>query len=142
MRPLKDFETVGTRGFYRPLAQVSFEQGVEMVAQAMQTARELGLADMLVNTTGLTGFPVPSVFARYAMMTRWLESAGSALRIALVARAELIDPQKIGVLMLQNRGGSGDVFTNEAEALKWLDMRVGPGFRASGRPNRADTGEK
>jgi hypothetical protein len=41
--------------------------------------------------------------------------------VALVARPELIDPQKIGVLMAQNRGVLGDVFTNEADALLWLD---------------------
>jgi len=127
---MKDFETVGTRGFYRPIAQVSFEQAVDMVAQAIATARDMGLADMLANTTGLTGFTPPSVFARYGMSTKWAQSAGSTLRVALIAREELIDRQKIGVLMMQNRGGTGDVFSNEAEALAWLDARVGPGQRS------------
>ena len=126
MRAMKDFEQVGTRGFYRPIATVTFEQGVEMVAQAMMTARELGITDMLVNTMGLTGFPPPSVFARYAMATRWAESAGAMLRVALVARPELIDRQKIGVLMMQNRGGSGDVFASEFDALAWLNARPAP----------------
>ena len=49
--------------------------------------------------------------------------------MAIVARPELIDPQKIGVLMAQNRGATGDVFTTEAAALAWLDAR-------SGRPAR------
>lgn len=141
MRAIKDFEQVGTRGFYRPIAQVSFEQAVEMVAQAIASARELGLADMLANTTGLTGFTPPSVFARYGLSTKWAQTAGSTLRVALVARAELIDPQKIGVLMFQNRGGSGDVFTSEAEALAWLDARLGPGPRTPSFLNRARDGE-
>ncbi len=136
MRAMKDFEQVGTRGFYRPIAQVSFEQGVEMVAEAMMTARELGITDMLINTMGLTGFPPPSVFARYAMATRWAETAGAMLRVALVARPELIDRQKIGVLMMQNRGGSGDVFASEADALAWLDARLGPGQRTPSFLNR------
>ena len=38
-------------------------------------------------------------------------------------RTALIDPEKIGVLMAQNRGAIGDVFTNEAEAIVWLDGR-------------------
>jgi hypothetical protein len=95
---------------------VTFEQGVALVAESIQVARVLGLSDLLVNTTGLTGFASPSVFARYAMATNWAERAGAALRVALVARAELIDPQKIGVLILQNRGGTGDVFTSEFPA--------------------------
>jgi len=133
---MKDFETVGTRGFYRPIAQVSFEQAVDMVAQAIASARDMGLADMLANTTGLTGFTPPSVFARYGMSTKWAQSAGSTLRVALIAREELIDRQKIGVLMMQNRGGTGDVFSNEAEALAWLDARVGPGQRSPSFLNR------
>ena len=137
MRAMKDFEQVGKRGFYRPIATVSFERAVDMVAEAMKTARELGISDLLVNTMGLTGFPPPSVFARYSMATRWAESAGAALRVALVARAELIDRQKIGVLMMQNRGGSGDVFASEADALAWLDKRLGPGQRTQSLQERA-----
>ena len=136
MRAMKDFEQVGSRGFYRPIAQVTFEQAVDMVAEAMKTTRELGLADLLVNTTGLTGFAPPSVFARYAMATKWAQSAGAALRTALVARAEFIDSQKIGVLMVQNRGVTGDVFSNEADALLWLDARLGPGQRTPSFLNR------
>jgi hypothetical protein len=136
MKAMKDFEQVGTRGFYRPVARVSFEQAVDLVAEAMVTARELGLADLLVNTTGLTGFTPPSVFGRYAMAGKWTQSAGAMLRVALVARPELIDRQKIGVLMMQNRGGSGDVFVNEADGLAWLDARLGPGQRTPSFPNR------
>jgi hypothetical protein len=136
MRAMKDFEQVGTRGFYRPVARVSFEQAVDLVAGAMVNARELGLADLVVNTTGLTGFTPPSVFGRYAMAGKWTQSAGAMLRVALVARPELIDPQKIGVLMMQNRGGTGDVFATEADALTWLDLRLGPGQRTPGSLNR------
>ena len=31
------------------------------------------------------------------------------------------DPQKIGTLMAQNRGVSGDIFLSEVEAVRWLD---------------------
>lgn len=136
MDVMEHFERVGSRGFYRPVAQVSFERAVDMVADAMRVARDMGLEDLLANTTGLTGFPSPSVFARHAMITKWLEAGGSALRVALVARAELIDPQKIGVLMLQNRGGNGDAFTNEVDAIAWLDSRLGPGLRGTAWLNR------
>jgi hypothetical protein len=127
MKVMEHFEQVGTRGFYRPVAHVSFEKAVDMVADAISNARELGLQDMLANTTGFTGFPPPSVFARYAMATKWAQSSGAALRVALVARPELIDGQKIGVLMYQNRGGSGDVFSSESAALEWLDANLGTG---------------
>jgi hypothetical protein len=123
MQFMESFEQSGSRGFYRPAAQVTFEQAVDLVERAIAHARSLGLVDVLVNTTRLTGFTPPSVFARYAMATKWVGSAGASLRVAIVARAELIDPQKIGVLIVQNRGGTGDVFTNEVDAIAWLDKR-------------------
>src|SRR5262245_53507757 len=130
MTELEYFELIGSRAFYRPVQVVSFEQAIDMVADAMRTAREVGASDLLVNTIGLTGFSPPSVFARYSMATKWAQTAGASLRVALVARPELIDRQKIGVLMLQNRGGSGDVFINEAEALDWLNAGLSPGQRS------------
>ena len=118
------FETIGSRGFYRPVGIVTFEQAIEMVAHSMKYARDRALVDLLANTHGLTGFSPPSTFARYSLAVKWAESAGGALRVALVTRAEIIDPQKIGVLMAQNRGVNGDVFTNESDALAWLDARI------------------
>jgi hypothetical protein len=125
MNTLAWFEKVGRRGFYRPEGKVTFERAVEMVAEAMALARSLGLADLLVNTQGLSGFAPPSIFARHALAVKWAEAAGSGLHVAMVARAELIDPEKIGVLMAQNRGVSGDVFTTEVAAIAWLDSRTG-----------------
>ena len=126
MRPPEYFEQIGTRGFYRPLGCVTFEQAVDMVAVAMKHARAVGCADLLVSSLGLTGFAPPSTIARDTMAVKWVESAGASLRVAMVARPEIIDPQKIGVLMAQNRGASADVFVDEMQALRWLDARRGP----------------
>ena len=127
MNTLANFEQVGKRGFYRPVGTVTFERAVDMVAEGMKHARSLGLQELLVNTSGFTGFSTPSIFARHALAVKWAESAGAGLIVAMVARAELIDPEKIGVLMAQNRGVLGDVFTNEIAALAWLDARkAGP----------------
>jgi hypothetical protein len=119
----KDLEVVGTRGFYHPTGRASFEAGVAMIAAAMKQARALGLMDLVVNIHGLTGFEPLEIFRRYEMATRWVESAGAAVRVAWVLRPDLIDRQKIGVVIAQNRGADGDVFGDEAEALAWLDAR-------------------
>lgn len=123
MEQLADFEVLGKRGYYRPTGKVSFEQAVDMVADAMRHARARDLVSLMVNTNGFTGISPPTIFARHALAVKWAENAGALLHVALVARPELIDPEKIGVLMAQNRGVSGDVFTNEAAALAWLDSR-------------------
>lgn len=125
MKTPEHFEAVGKRGFYRPVAVTTFERAVDMVAEAIVHARALGLVDMLVNTTGLTGFSPPTTFGRYALAVKWAESTAGVLRVAMVARPEIIDPQKIGVLMAQNRGANVDAFTTEVAALAWLDARLG-----------------
>jgi len=130
-------EVVATRGFCRPAGFMTFQQAVEKVALALKFAREQGLADILVNTSQMGGFEPPGTFERYAMITRWVQSAGSGLRVALVARPAFIDQQKIGVLIAQNRGMITDVFAEEASALQWLDARrirsSGSGWSARSR---------
>jgi len=64
MKTLKHFEQVGRRGFFRPEGVMTFDQAIDVVAEAMRHARLLELTDLLVNTSGLSGFPAPDVFAR------------------------------------------------------------------------------
>jgi hypothetical protein len=123
MSTIEHFEIVGKRGFYRPQGKASYDLAVEMVYEAIKHARSLGLASLLVNTTGLAGITPPTIFGRHALAVKWAEAAGSGLHVALVARPELVDPEKIGVVMAQNRGVSGDVFTTEVAAHAWLDSR-------------------
>jgi hypothetical protein len=123
MAPLDSFEQIGTRGFYRPTGPATFEQGVDLIANAMVVARESGCLDLVVNVYGLTGIQPPTVFARYDLAVKWARVAGSKLKVAMVSPPSLIDHEKIGVLMAQNRGVTGDVFTNEAEAIAWLNGR-------------------
>jgi hypothetical protein len=40
--------------------------------------------------------------------------------MAMVARAEMIHPQKFGGLVAANRGLVSDIFTTEVEARDWL----------------------
>ena len=135
---MKDFEQAGTRGFYRPVGQVTFEQALDDLLEAVRTARALGLSDLVANATGLTGFASPGTFARYTLGTKLVEAAGAALRVALVVRPELIDPQKIAMVVLQNRGGNGETFASEVEALAWLDARRGAGPRPAPAPGRTN----
>lgn len=115
------FESVGNRGFFRPIGNLSLEETVEGVASAIQFAREQGIQELLVNVSALTGFDSPSIFERYQFVEKWASVARGKVRIAMVARAEMIDSQKFGVTVAANRGLVGDVFTTEAEAVAWLD---------------------
>ncbi|HTU67207.1 MAG TPA: hypothetical protein VMF52_14760 [Steroidobacteraceae bacterium] len=124
MQAPDSFELIGTRGLYRPTGVMTLEQAIETVAQGMLYARFLGLTDMMANTSGLSGYPPPSTFGRYALARRWAECGGGVLRLGIVTKPESIDPQKIGIVMARNRGLDTDVFTNEPDALRWLDSRA------------------
>jgi hypothetical protein len=120
------FEQVDKRGYYRPVGDVTFERAVAMVADAMVYARRNGMTELLANVRGLRApYANLTIFDRYAMAVRWADSAGTEMRVVLVTRPEMMDPDKIGLLMAQNRGVTGEVFTDEAEALAWLD-RLAP----------------
>ena len=54
-------------------------------------------------------------------MGRGIQRSGpSTVKVALVARTELMDPEKFEVTVGRNRGLLGNVFDCEKEALAWL----------------------
>jgi hypothetical protein len=117
----------GSRGLYRPVGSVSFNEAVARVRAAIAVACSKQAEDLLVDTTALTGFPSPATFQRFLAAVAWAEEAVGRLRLAMVARAEMIDPQKFGVIVAANRGLVSNIFTTEAEARAWLDAKRGRG---------------
>lgn len=106
--------------YYRPAGRVTLEQGAELVDQAIAFARDRRIPKLLVDCTKLTGFPSPSLPERYFMVRGWAHTAQSLVQVAMVARPELIDPEKFGVTVARNAGLQAEVYPTEAEALAWL----------------------
>jgi hypothetical protein len=117
-------ERVGKRGFCRPSGSVTFEQGLELMSGAVRWARQEQLPDILIDIRGLTLVGPLTTFMRYELGRRLAEVSGGVVRVAIVANASLIDPQKIGALVAQNRGMNADVFASETDAIKWLEARA------------------
>src|SRR5258707_4931108 len=120
MNAPKHFEITKTHAVYRPAGEVPLPQAVKMMTSAISFAREQNIRNLLVITSALTGFEAPSLAARYFFVKEWAKASNGTVRIAMVARPEMIDAQKIGGTVAANTGLSGDVFTSEAEALAWL----------------------
>lgn len=110
-------------GLYRPVGSVSFTQAVALVRAAIAFARRNQVRDLLVDTTGLTGFLSPDTFQRFLAAVAWADEATGGLRLAMVAREEMIDPEKFGVTVAANRGLVSNIFTTEIEARDWLHGR-------------------
>lgn len=116
------FMISGSRGYFRLVGDVSLDAGVELVTQAILFARTQNIGDLLVNVTELTGFASPSIVDRYLFVVKWAHAAQGKVRMAIVARAEMIDQRKFGATVAANRGLVADVFTTEGEAVAWLDI--------------------
>jgi hypothetical protein len=117
----------GGRGLYRPVGRVSFVEAVAWVRAAIAVARSGQAEDLVVDATALTGFPSPATFQRFLAAVAWAEEAVGRLRLAMVARAEMIDPHKFGVTVAANRGLVSNIFPTEAAARAWLDAQRGRG---------------
>jgi DNA-binding response OmpR family regulator len=105
---------------YRPAGPFSFDEAVRLVRSAIAAARRHRVPALLVNTTALTGFQSPDTYERFLAVVAWAEEARAGVRLAMVARAEMIHPQKFGVLVAGNKRLVSNIFTTEDEARAWL----------------------
>ena len=117
---LLHFAMVGDHAEYRPTGQVSLEDGVRLVKEALTCARAQGVRRLLVDLTGLTGVAPPALGERYFFIREWGVAAGGMVALALVARPELLDRERFGDTVATNVGMRGRAFASEAEALAWL----------------------
>ncbi|MDB6129400.1 MAG: hypothetical protein JWM04_507 [Verrucomicrobiales bacterium] len=114
------YEVCGEHAAFRPRGETTLAEGVKLISEAITVTREAKIRKLLVNTSELTGFPTPTVTDRYLFVHAWAKAAQGAVRIAMVAREEMIDPQKFGVMVAANIGLTTEVFTNENGAFEWL----------------------
>ena len=117
---LEHFGVVGDHAEYRPAGRVSQAEMAQLVGSAIDLARERQVRKLLVVTTELTGFEPPNIVDRYFFIREWAAAADRSVRVAMVARREMIDPQKFGVTVAANNGMVADIFESEEAALAWL----------------------
>jgi hypothetical protein len=116
------FEIAGNHGSFRPAGVMSLDAAVDLIDQGLAFAREQHVSELLVDTRALHGFDPPSLVARFWFIQKWAATAGGAVRMAMVARPEMIDPNKFGVVVARNRGMIADIFVSQATARAWLSL--------------------
>ena len=117
--PPRAFRFFEGYAIYRPAGQLSFDEAVATISEGLRYAASRQIERLLVDSTKLTGFPAPSVWQRFWMAEEWA-AVQARLRLAVVARPDLIDPSRFGVTVALNRGLVANVFSSEAEAIRWL----------------------
>jgi hypothetical protein len=120
MNKLEHFEIMEDYAVFRSTGQVSLEQATKLVSSAIAFACEHQIRKLLVVTINLTGFEPPDIATRYFFHRDWAHAAQGRVCVALVARPEIFDFEKIGVIIDETAGFQCDGFTSEDEALAWL----------------------
>lgn len=132
-------EVLDGRGFFRPTARVSLDAAIEMVTDVLVYVREQSIKEVLANGQGLTGFDSPTLSERFFLAEKWAAAAAGAVRLSVCIHAHMIDPEKFGMTVANNRGLVSDVFDNEADAIAWLDrvsLQSSNRSRASSAPSQ------
>jgi hypothetical protein len=120
MSELLDFAFMDDHAEYRPTGELALARATGLISTGIAFARGRQVKKLMVVTLGLAGFQPPNVIERYYFIHEWAKASGHAMRVAVVAHPEMIDPQKFGVTVALNIGFDSDVFTSEEEALTWL----------------------
>ena len=93
---------------------------VDRVSIALARAADAGLDRCILDVTGLTGFPAPTLSERHAMVRDWAAAVRGRMIVAMVCSPELIDPERFGVVAAMNFGLRSNVFADLDEAIAWL----------------------
>ena len=103
-----------------PRLQCELSEEVAVVTKAISDCEASGGERLLVDIRELTGFPSPTVAERYDLVTEWARASAGRVRMAMVARPEMIDPEMIGITIARNRFFHTEIFVDEQSALEWL----------------------
>jgi hypothetical protein len=114
------FEIFGDIAVFRLGGHVVLERAIRSVSSAIESAKSQGMRKLMIVASDLEGTQSPGIGTRFSMSREWAVAAGGVVRMAVVAKPEMIDPHKVGVIVAKNFGASADVFVSEADAIAWL----------------------
>ena len=120
MNAPEHFEVLEGYCCYRILGSGPLAEAANLVIKAITFCREEGHRRLLIDTTRWTGHLSPDTFQRYMWAQAFANASSSQVKLALVLRPEMMDPQKFEVTVAVNRGMDGNVFDAEKDALNWL----------------------
>jgi hypothetical protein len=114
------FEVMEGYCCYRLSGHGPLAEAAGKVIEAITFARAQRMHNLLIDTTNWTGHQSPGTLERYTWGQAFAEAAGSTLKLAMVVRPEMVDPDNFEVTVARNRGLMGHVFDSEKDALAWL----------------------
>ena len=120
MEAPEHFEVMEGYGCYRLAGHGSLAEAAGKVIEVITFSREHRIDRLLIDTTNWTGHQSPGTLERYTWAQAFAEAARSMVRVAMVVRPEMVDPDNFEVTVARNRGLMGNIFDSEGDALSWL----------------------
>lgn len=105
---------------YRPISDVTFLQVIDLCSGAVSFSRTQKIRCLLVDTTRLAGFDPPGTLDRFEFGRRCARAAEGKVKVAFLAKPEMIDTDGFGLIVARNRGFRTSIFAAESDAVQWL----------------------
>jgi len=120
MKAPEHFEAMEGYGCFRLSGHGPLAEAARKVIEAIEFSREQKIRRLLIDAQNWTGHTSPGTMERFTWAGAFAAAAGSSVKLALVVRPEMMDPDNFEVTVARNRGLMGNVFDSEKEALDWL----------------------
>ncbi len=112
---------IDRRCVYRPTGVATAGELAYRIADVLTRARDEKSRDVLVDIRSVSGFESPGPAFRRWAVGLWAGKSAGDVRVAMLARPDLICPEKTGLLAAAEEGLHAGIFQHESEALAWLD---------------------
>ncbi len=96
---------------------------IEKLLAAFDAAAELDREAVLIDLRAVEG-PTPDKLQRYEMgveVAKMQRDRGMFIRLAVVGKEPMIDPERFAEVVSGNRGASARGFTDIVDAINWLE---------------------
>lgn len=120
MTPRDEVQLLVDMAVLRLSGEVPLPDAARRVTEAILYAREQQIGKLLVNTLELKPMGRATLAASYFRIQEWARASDGFVRLALVIRPDLTDPQGFGLTVAANSGLMAGVFATEDAALAWL----------------------
>jgi len=109
---------------FLPAGEFALHEITRRIDEAIAYCRDNKIRALVIDITRATGFPPPTLTERFHFISHWAFTSAGMVAICLVARPEMVLPDKFGVVIAANRGLKGDVFTDRDKAIEWVKSNV------------------
>jgi hypothetical protein len=120
MEAPEHFEVMEGYGCYRLSGHGPLAEAAAKVIEVINFSRDQKIDKLLIDTTKWTGHDSPDTLERFTWAQAFAEAARSRMKLAMVVRPEMADPENFEVTVARNRGLMANVFKSEKDALAWL----------------------